>query len=216
MQRSKRIWWARLKTNKPLHAQVFAAAMGKSFSELDKVFHLHEEHTTKSIQVARAFALAHGAVCLLFRKKTKLPLSRAEVALAGARERPTPFKELKRSKTRAKGKGPKHSRPQRRDPLAQELHVLNVFVPLLGPVPLGLRPLNLRPSLVEVAPLPWAVKDWLRHAWEGTAVKEWAKRPCQGRSLDPLPRKNLLRNALEATVRKELVKPRIRGRMAQQ
>ena len=87
VQRVKRVWWARLKENEPGHAQAPAAAVGKSFTQLDEIFCLKASHTERSIEIARNFALNHGNVRLLRRKRGKQPLSRDEVAKASAGRR---------------------------------------------------------------------------------------------------------------------------------
>ena len=109
VQRVKGIWWARLTTNEPLHAEAFARAVGRSVRELDKLLYLHGDHTDRSIQIAREFSLANGAVRLAFRKRGKLPLSRAEVALASARKRPAPKQLAPRAKSSAKRPRPERS-----------------------------------------------------------------------------------------------------------
>ena len=63
----------------------------------------------RSIQLAREFSLANGAVRLAFRKRGKLPLSRAEVALASAHKRPAPKQIAPRAKSSAKRPRPKRS-----------------------------------------------------------------------------------------------------------
>ena len=96
VQRVKRVWWARLKENEPGHAQALAAAVGKSFTQLDEIFCLKASHTERSIEIARNFALNHGNVRLLRRKWGKQPLSRDEVAKASAGRRALPKNLLMR------------------------------------------------------------------------------------------------------------------------
>ena len=76
LQRLRRSWWLKLKSKEPKHAKALSNAVGLSFEAIDRRCWVHQAHSDKSRQLARARALA--GVRPLRRKTDKQPLTRSE------------------------------------------------------------------------------------------------------------------------------------------